>query len=210
MRILLDETEAPIAAQTVGDALRQAADLAGRQGRMIVEVEVDGIRWSEEDLSTAQGSPRGASELKLHTAHPAELLHETFTHAADAIVDVEALQCEAAKHLQAGRTKEGLHGLLEALAVWGAVQTGFSHGLQLGVLSPEVLQARGIDVDGPTQALEAKLRDLRQSIVDQDFTTLSDCLLYELPPTAQRVAALLRALAREAEAVATAAKAPKR
>jgi large subunit ribosomal protein L9 len=138
MRILLDETETSLKAQTVGDALRQAADLVGQRGRLIVEVEVDGIRWSEEDLATPETSERAAGELKLLTAHPAELLRETFTQASEAIVAVEEIQCEAAKRMQAGRTKEGLQALLEALAVWGAVQTGLSRGLNLGVLGDVV------------------------------------------------------------------------
>ena len=206
MRILLDESETSLAAETVGDALQKAAALAGERGRMIVEVEVDGIRWSEEDLSTPETATRGAGELKLLTAHPAELLRETFEQSADAVVEVEEIQREAAKHLQAGRTKEGLNQLLEALAVWGAVQTGLSRGLNLGVLSHPALQARGIDVDGPVQALESKLRELREAIVAQDFTTLSDGLMYEFPAVAQRVAALLRSLAREADAAAAASK----
>jgi hypothetical protein len=210
MRILLDETETSLKAQTVGDALRQAADLVGQRGRLIVEVEVDGIRWSEEDLATPETSERAAGELKLLTAHPAELLRETFTQASEAIVAVEEIQCEAAKRMQAGRTKEGLQALLEALAVWGAVQTGISRGLDIGVLSLDDLRARGLDVDGSMQALEAKLRDLRQAIVEQDYTALSDCLLYEFPAIAQRVAALLRALAREAEASANAARSAQR
>ncbi|MEY3141693.1 MAG: hypothetical protein RLY21_186 [Planctomycetota bacterium] len=206
MRILLDESETTLAADTVGDALRQAAALAGERGRMIVEIEVDGIRWSEEDLSTPETAQRAAGELKLLTAHPAELLRETFEHSADAIAEVEEIQREAAKHFQGGRTKDGLNQLLEALALWGAVQTGLGRGLNLGVLSQQALQARGIDVDGPVQALETKLRELREAIMSQDFTTLSDCLMYEFPAVAQRVAALLRALAREADAVAASSK----
>lgn len=206
MRILLDESETSLAADTVGDALQKAAALAGEHGRMIVEIEVDGIRWSEEDLSNPGTAARGAGELKLLTAHPAELLRETFDQSADAIAEVEELQREAAKHLQAGRTKEGLTQLLDALALWGAVQTGLGRGLNLGVLSQQTLQARGIDVDGPVQVLESKLREIREAIVAQDFTTLSDCLMYEFPAVAQRVAALLRSLAREADVAAASAK----
>jgi hypothetical protein len=206
MRILLDESETSLAASTVGEALRQAAALAGERGRMIVEVEVDGIRWSEEDLATPETAQRAAGELKLLTAHPGELLCETFEQSATAVVEVEEVQRDAAKHFQAGRNKEGLHDLLESLAVWGAVQTGLSRGLNLGVLSHGALQARGIDIDGPVQSLETKLRELREAIIAQDFTALSDCLMYEFPPVAQRVATLLRALSREAAATASAAR----
>jgi hypothetical protein len=129
------------------------------------------------------------------------------------VVDCRGDEAAVAAHLaghhngsNAGWLQGAGGGLLESLAVWGAVQTGLSRGLNIGVLSHPALQARGIDVDGPVQALEAKLRELRQAIVDQDFTTLSDCLMYEFPAVAQRVAALLRSLAREADASAAAAK----
>ena len=206
MRILLDESETTLAASTVGDALRQAAALADERGRMIVEIEVDGIRWSEEDLSTPETTQRGAGELKLLTAHPAELLCETFDQSAYAVAEIEEIQREAAKHFQGGRTKDGLNQLLESLALWGAVQTGLARGLNIGVLSQPVLEARGIDVDGPVKVLESKLRELREAIIAQDFTALSDCLMYEFPAVAQSVAALLRSLAREASAVAASSK----
>ena len=64
MRILLDDTETNLNASTISDGLRQAATLAETRGRMIVEVEVDGIRWSEDDLTTSEGSSRAAGELK--------------------------------------------------------------------------------------------------------------------------------------------------
>ena len=206
MRILLDEAETTLAANTVGDALRQAAALAGERGRMIVEIEVDGIRWSEDDLSTPETAQRGAGELKLLTAHPAELLCETFDQSANAVAEIEEIQREAAKHFQGGRTKDGLNQLLESLALWGAVQTGLARGLNIGVLSQPALEARGIDVDGPVKVLESKLRELREAIIAQDFTALSDCLMYEFPAVAQRVAALLRSLAREADAIVASSK----
>jgi hypothetical protein len=206
MRILLDESETTLAANTVGDALRQAAALAGERGRMIVEIEVDGIRWSEDDLSTPETAQRGAGELKLLTAHPAELLCETFDQSANAVAEIEEIQREAAKHFQGGRTKDGLNQLLESLALWGAVQTGLARGLNIGVLSQPALEARGIEVDGPVKVLESKLRELREAIIAQDFTALSDCLMYEFPAVAQRVAALLRSLAREADAIVASSK----
>jgi urease gamma subunit len=206
MRILLDQTVTNLAADSVADGLRKAAALASENGRLIVEVEVDGILWSEEDLAASDAAARSAGELKLQTAHAADLLVDTFVQAAEAVVGVEEIQCEAAKLMQANRTKDGLNQLLEALTVWGAVQTGLSRGLALGVLSRESLAAHGIDVEGPVATLEAKLRDLRQAIIDQDETAMSDCLLYEFPPVAKQIASMLRALAREAAAVSKSAR----
>jgi hypothetical protein len=202
MRILLDDTETNLNASTISDGLRQAATLAETRGRMIVEVEVDGIRWSEDDLTTSEGSSRAAGELKLLSANPAELVRDTFSECARAVAGLDELQRDCAKLLQASRTKEGLDGLLEALAVWGAVQTGLSRGLGLGVLSAEDVAARGIDFDGAVKALDARLRSLRDAMASQDITALCDCLNYEFPPVVKTFVELLDALSQEAAAAA--------
>jgi hypothetical protein len=138
----------------------------------------------------------------LLSANPAELVRDTFSECARAVAGLDELQRDCAKLLQASRTKEGLDGLLEALAVWGAVQTGLSRGLGLGVLSAEDVAARGIDFDGAVKALDARLRSLRDAMASQDITALCDCLNYEFPPVVKTFVELLDALSREAAAAA--------
>lgn len=204
MRIVLDESETHLTAESVVDAVQQAATLAGERGRMIVEIEVDGIRWSEEDLSAPDAMARKAGELRLQTAHPAELLEEMFAGASEAVREVDAIHREAAKFLQTGDNKQGYARLLEALAVWGAVQTGLTRGLGLGVLSRESLESAGIDVGATMQTLEGCLKTVREALVAQDETALSDCLLYEFPAVTERISKLLASLAREAAKAARA------
>jgi hypothetical protein len=60
MRILLDDRDTTLHADTIATALQEAATLAERSGRMIVEVHVDGIAWGEEDLASAEHVARGA------------------------------------------------------------------------------------------------------------------------------------------------------
>ncbi|MEY3022997.1 MAG: hypothetical protein RIS86_2195 [Planctomycetota bacterium] len=201
MRITLDDFETTLQARTVGAALEEAAGIVGRNGRMIVEVEVDGAAWTEEDLANPEFASRPAGELRIGTAHPAELLRDTFAHAAEAVLNAEEIQRNAAKLLQANRTREGFDGLLQALAIWGSAQTAVSRGLELGVLSRESVGARGIDLDGAIAALDARLRTLRDAMAAADQTAVSDCLLYEFPETSRRFAKLLADLAGEAARV---------
>jgi len=195
MRILLDDRETTLRAETVGVALQEAATLVERTGRMIVEIEVDGIAWGEEDLASPEHSQRGASEIRLQTAHPAELLRDTFTHATEAVLNAEEIQRAAAKLMQANREGEGLQQLLEALAIWGSVQTAVSRGLELGVVSREKLAAEGIDLDGAILALDGQLRSLRAAMTSQDTAAVCDCLLYEFPTTTRRFAETLAGIA---------------
>lgn len=206
MRILLDEAETGLTASCVGDAVRRAAALAGEKGRMIVEIEVDGVTWTEEDLATPEAGARPAAELRLQTAHPAELIGETFTRSREALAMIGEMQREAAKFLQSGESKKGYDHLLEALAVWAAIQTGLTKGLALGVLSVESVEARGVDVTGSMRVLEDALRGVKQSLVNQDETALCDCLLYEFPPVIARMSTLLEGLEREAARAAESAR----
>jgi hypothetical protein len=202
MRILLDDRETTLRADTVGVALQEAATLAGQTGRMIVEIEVDGIAWCEEDLSRPEHTARGASEIRLSTAHPAELLRDTFAHATEAVLNAEEIQRAAARLMQSNREGEGMQKLLEALAIWGSVQTAVSRGLELGVLARDDAKSAGIDLDGAIAALDAQLRALRTAMQSQDTTAVSDCLMYEFPATTRRFAETLAALAGAAAKVA--------
>ncbi len=202
MRILLDETETSLDARSIAEALSHAAEEAARRGRMIVEVEVDGVRWSEEDLASADAVQRAAAELRLTSIHPAELLRETFVQAGAAVDEADAMQRESAEQLQAGKVGEAMANLSTALALWGSVQTALSRGLELKVLTHSG-SGGPIDLDGAVAALDAQLRSVRDAIGAQDLVALGDCLLYEFPPVSARFAAMLRALAARAESIAS-------
>jgi hypothetical protein len=208
MRILLDNRETSLRADTVAVALQEAAILVERTGRMIVEVEVDGTTWGEEDLADAAHTARGAVEVRFATAHPAELLRDTLAHATDAVLNAEQIQRNAARLMQANRDGEGLQSLLEALAIWGSVQTAVSRGLELGVVSRDSLKAGGIDLDGAVAVLDKQLRALRDAMQSQDPTAVSDCLMYEFPATAKRFAETLAAMTNAVAKIASDARSP--
>ncbi|MDI9403636.1 MAG: hypothetical protein QM516_07165 [Limnohabitans sp.] len=203
MRIYLDDLETSLRATSVGGALQSAASVVEQAGRMIVEVSVDGVAWNEEDLATASYAERSAGEIRLVTAHPAELLRDTCMHAADAVLNADDMQRNAATLLQSNRTKEGLDALLQSLAVWGSVQTAVSRGLALGVLSRESLAAQSVDIEGAIQALDRQLRTVRDAMSNGDQTALADTLLYEFPQVAKQFATMLVSLANECARVLT-------
>lgn len=208
MRILLDDRETNLRADTVGIALQEAASLVERSGRMIVEVEVDGIAWGEEDLASPEYATRNATEIRLATAHPAELLRDTFAHATEAVLNADEIQRAAAKLMQSNRESEGMQRLLEALAIWGSVQTAVARGFELGVLSRDQAKARGIDLDGAIATLDRQLRTLRDAMQSQDTTAVSDCLMYEFPATTKRFAETLAAIAAAVGEIASNATTP--
>jgi len=197
MRIVLDDFETSLRADSIGAALDAAARTVGESGRLIVEVEVDGAAWSEEDLANPGLLVRGATELRLLTAHPAELVRDLLTHACEAIRDAARLHEQAATELQSARTADGMRSLLEALALWGSVQTAVSRGLELEVVPRAEILARGIDLDHAVAALDGRLRTLRDCMQRQDVAAIADVLLYEFPAASTSLLDALSALADE-------------
>jgi hypothetical protein len=196
MRVLLDDRECPVRAHSVGTAVAAAAEIAERDGRRVVDVEVDGERWGETELNSPTRLAVLAGEVRLTTAAPAELLRETFVHAAQALLDAESLQRQAAKLIQGDQSKEGFDTLLEALSLWSTIQQATVQGLAFGGIAPsEVRTAQG-SLEDAAGELNARLRSLRDAMQQGDSVAVCDCLLYEFPPTTKRWAELLAELAK--------------
>src|SRR5688572_16500407 len=99
MRVLLDNQLCDIPADSVTAAVTHAAALAQQNGRLIVEVVVNGRTWNSDDLDKLDQQPNDADEIRLTTADPATLICETLDDAGDALVDAERLQKEAAESI---------------------------------------------------------------------------------------------------------------
>ncbi|MBL9150352.1 MAG: hypothetical protein JNM94_16815 [Phycisphaerae bacterium] len=196
MRILVDDRECPSPASTVGQALNAAAQIAEASGRSVVDVYVDGEAWGDPELSDAARLAFEAGEVRCVTAHPGELLRETFLHAAEALIEAERLLREAAKQLQADDAKGGMSTLLEGLSVWMSIQRAAAHGTQFGGIDPKSVRTAEGSLDDAAHAVNRLLVQLRDAIQANDTVAASDCLLYEFPPVTRRWASILAELAR--------------
>ena len=191
MRVLLDEIDTGLSPSNIADALANAAALAERAGRMVVDVHVDGVHWGEEDFGSPALVQRSASEVRLTTACPKELLRETFLHAAEAVLNADEQQRAAAKLLQEDRAKDAYPALLEALNTWSQVQVAIAQGLSLNIVTRDRALAAGIKIDDALRSLEERLQTLKLAMSRQDHVAVSDCLLYEFPMTTRLFATML-------------------
>lgn len=198
MRILVDDRELPVSAASIGAAVAAAADAVERSGRRVVDVEVDGEAWGEAELSSPDRLGGRAGEIRLTTIDPAQLLRETFQHAAAALVEAETAQRQAAKLLQGDRTREGLDELGSALSVWMNIRTAIEDGLAFAGLEPGEVESIQPGFEAALTELNERLVGVRDAMRGADTVALSDSLLYEFPTTTRRWAELLAGLARRA------------
>ncbi len=201
MRILLDDHDTGILANSVGEAVATAATLAEREGRQVVDVWVDGEEWTEEQLASPERLRATAEEIRVHSVRPAELVRETFVHAASALLEAEQMQRSAAKLMRADQSKDGLDVLMQALNVWVNIHKATVQGIQFAKIDPRTLTTPEGSFEEAAGDLNRRLIALRDAMKAGDTVAVCDCLLYDFPGTTKRWASMLAELARRADAL---------
>jgi len=181
MQILLDSDPCEMKAQTVGEAIATAAKLAQTQGRLIIDVIVDGLRWSEQQLDSAEQNDTTAETIEFITAEPKELVLQTFEDAADALSDADALQKEAAELLQSDQSIICMDKLAEALSIWLTVQQAIVKGSQVVELQLDSISVKKVPITESIARLNENLQLLRSALQQDDQVAVADALLYEFP-----------------------------
>lgn len=196
MRVLLDDRPCPSDATTIGEAVAAAADLAEKDGLLVVEVRVDGAALSEQELQAPDRLEAIAEEVQLVTTTIEALLRETFLHAAEALVEADSVQRSAAELVQSGRTAEGMTALLSALETWGGIRDAVVKGLALAEISPDDVVVDDHRLPDAITGLQDRLAALKAAMIASDVSATCDCLLYDLPESTRDWSIILAGLAR--------------
>lgn len=195
MRVILDERKCPSEATNVGQAVADAADLAERDGRLVIEVLVDGRPLSETDLLERERLESAAEEVRLVTTTIHDLLRETFTQASQALSEADEIQRNAARLVQSGDTADGMSALLGSLETWGSIRDAVVKGLALADIAPEEVVIDDLRLVDAITRLQDRLGMLKNAMLSQDVSATCDCLLYDLPESTSEWSALLAGLA---------------
>jgi len=194
MQIYLDDQRCELGAESVGQAIAAVADLAEADGRMIVEVHVDGEHWTERELGSPDHANITAEEVRLVSADPVELVSRTFADADEALSAADGLQQEAAELIQADEQRKAMDRLGSALSIWVAVQQAVERGAQLMNVDLDDVRVSEVTAQKTIEDLAEHLRGMRSALEAEDPIQLSDTLRYELPEVVQQWRGLLREL----------------
>lgn len=197
MQVLLDDQLLTIERPTLAAALRAAQDAARERGRIIVEAFADGRPISDEQLSNPDDTPSELGRVALRSAEPKALVSFTLVDAADALVHVADDHEDVGGKIQSGETQEALAKLGESIATWQAVCDILNKSASLLKLDLDALTLDSDPTPLSTQftAMLDKLGSIKTALESQDFSALSDILLYEMAPLARQWSATLREIA---------------
>jgi leucyl aminopeptidase (aminopeptidase T) len=181
---------------TMSSALRAATVEAGRAGRVIVEVEVDGSPAAESLLEDPPEEAVG-EEVKMVSVEPRSLVRVTLMDAADALDSARQRQTRCAELIQIGKIDEALAPLSEAIQTWQTVRDAVEKSAaMLGMELREL--GGGADEHGLDElvtVLAERLGEVRRSLSGEDWSALADVLAYDMGEQADRWKVALNAAA---------------
>lgn len=196
MQITLDQQPCDVTVDSIWEAIAEASAIAHANGRMIIEVIVDGTPLTDDELSSLQEQQRSASSIELTSANVNTLVAEVFAEAEESLGQAEAIQNEAAELLQTGAQTEGMAKLSEAVTIWQTAQRALMLGIE--AMDGGTSEMKGKSFDDAVTQLRQQLDSICESLRQRDMIALSDALMYELPDCVTRWRGMLTALRKQA------------
>lgn len=199
MKVFFDNEPVSVEPQTLRRALEIARERAQQAGRIVVDIVGDGIPITGEILDDPPDNDAGLGELRMVSAAVGPFVRVTLLDAADALLEAKADQDLAAELVQTGNIEDAMGPMQRAISVWDAVQQIVEQTKELAGLEPEavLIELDGVSFEGREciGELAKHLGEIKRSLTEQDWSSLSDELAYELDRLGLRWAAMLRALA---------------
>lgn len=186
MQLWIDDQPCDTAVQTIGEAIATGATVAEDGGRVIIEVVVDGDRWTDRELGDLDVCGGTATEVRLTSADMRVLVRETLGQCAVALEEAASLEAKAAEAIQADRTADAMADLGTAVELWLSVQAAVGKGCTMVGIDLGAVEVDGVAASACISALTDQLHMLRDALEVSDPIGLSDTLLYEMPDVHRR------------------------
>ncbi|MCC5829714.1 MAG: hypothetical protein JJU36_09745 [Phycisphaeraceae bacterium] len=194
MQVHLDEVRVELSGTTLAELLRSAKKRLSAAHRVVVEVKLDGLTLTAEEIEAASGK-RVAGELKLFSADPRQLGAAALEQARQRLPEAAGHQEQAAEMLQKDEPSAALKKLAEALEIWMQTRQAISDSTELLGLGPGEFQIEGQSLAVHIDELFQSLKGLKGMITAGDHSGLADSLAYEWPEITEKWQTILLKLA---------------
>jgi hypothetical protein len=193
MSVIVDQQSLPtddLGLKTVGQVLSHLQ----KDHRMVVNLLIDG---KQPDLSQINGIRKSlvrGKTLFIETAKPDEMVREVLDDVNEQLAEAEKFKDEAADLLGKNQVARAMEKLGVYFSTWQSAQESVLKTSQLLRLDLETTMVRSKTVTEILGDFTAQLREIRQTLVNRDFVSLTDLLLYETTDTYQQWLAVLDAV----------------
>ena len=199
MAIFLDDEPVQLAGSSLAELIGSATRHLSDDGRVVVEVRIDGSVLNAEDMQLKKNDPLEGNEVRFVSADPASLAVSTLHQVRDQLPQASSLHEQAAEHLQQDKPEEALKLLGESIGVWMQTQEAVLGSAGVVGLGLDEVKVEGEPMSDFTDELIKSLHELKDLIVAGDTVALADALAYEWPPIVERWDALIGELIKAIE-----------
>ena len=186
MAIFLDDEPVQLEGGDLESVLAAASTRLGERGRVVVEVQLDGLPIVASNYAEHQDTSVSDTELRLYSADPHELTVTTLQQVKAHLDQARQAQLQAAELFQQDKQAQALEQVIQVIEVWQQVQQAVLHSVQLLRIDVDEKQVDGQTVVELTDSLIEQLKGLHELLTTVDTVGLADVLAYEWPETADR------------------------
>jgi hypothetical protein len=193
MNIWIDDTQLE-AATDLDTALEQARLHAESQGRLIVDILVDGQPATDALFDEDASDLPPISELRFTTANTAALVNDTIDTAIESIDLLKADQQAGAQQIREGDMDNAMQSLRAIMEGWQAMRDIVDQIAQITNLDINTLAVGGQHAIEIVNKLSKSLEDVRETLKNEDWSLLGDTIEYDLNELADQWSTLLSAM----------------
>jgi len=180
------------------ELLAAATDQLAPEGRVVVEVRIDGEAITgpalDEDKPTAADS-----DIRVYSARPNDLVVGVLEDVRGQLAKSQEMQQQAAELLQQDDPAKAMTLIQDSINGWLQAQQAVGQSAQLLQLDLAAIKVDDQPVLDRMNELIAQLTELKDAVVANDFVTLADALQYEWPEITERWDAAIGAIVRHVE-----------
>jgi hypothetical protein len=185
----------PLATEALGfSTVGQVLTHVQRENRLVVNLLIDG---EQPDLSELQGirkSLLSGRVVYIETARPSEMALDVLEDVQAQLLEAETYKNDAAELLQQNQLSRAMEKLGVYFSTWQTAQESVLKTSQLLRLDLETLRVGSQSIAQILAEFTAQLRQTKQTLIDRDFVSLTDQLLYETQTACDRWIEVLDAI----------------
>jgi hypothetical protein len=181
MAIYLDDVTVELPGDSLGAVIMSANRRLSEDGRIIVEVELDGEGMGSDGLESRQHDAIAGREVRMRSAAPRDLALQVLDEVRTRLHESRAVQAECAELIQRDQTHDALGRFNDVVASWLSVQEAVVNVTRLLDIKVEELTFGGRSAAEATESLVQALQSLKQMIQSGDTVGMADALAYEWP-----------------------------
>jgi len=182
MSVTVDRLPLPaneLGLRTVGQVLAHLQ----KDDRLVVNVLIDGQQPDLNCLPALKASPLDGHTLYIETADPEQMALDVLNEVEQQLAEADRLKTEACELLQLNQNVKAMEKLSGCFTTWQHAQESVLKTTQLLRIDLEQIRIQDQSLTQLMELFTEQLRQIKTSLENRDFVTLSDILTYETTQT---------------------------